>query len=349
MEALARARPELGALVTSGTVTSAQLLARRLPEGAIHQYAPVDTPEVARRFLQAWRPDLAVFVESEVWPNLLTAARDKGVRTALISARLSSASLGGWARTRRTAQALFGGFDLVLAQDDATAEGLAALGARDDGRLNLKLAGAPLAFDPQALQAERSRLAGRRMVLAASTHPGEDEIALDAFSRLNRPGVVLVIAPRHPERGSSIAALAHARGLAAGLRSAGAVLGETPVHVADTLGELGLWYALSDSALVGGSLLPGPGGHNPLEPARLAAPALSGPHVDNWRGVFEALAPLTPVAADGDDLARLWAEDLDDPAAARGRGEAAKARARALAPDLDALTRRLLGLVDRAG
>jgi 3-deoxy-D-manno-octulosonic-acid transferase len=345
VESLRAAAPDLSLLVTSGTATSAELLGRRLPPGVAHRFAPLDLPGVARRFARRWRPDLAVFAESEVWPNLLAALRREGARTALVSARLSEASLRGWGRAPAAARALFGGFDLVMAQDDAVAEGLARLGARDDGRLNLKLAGPAPAVDAAALDALRAQ-AGGPVLLAASTHEGEEEVVLDAFARLPAGAARLVVAPRHPSRGEGVAELARARGLAAVRRSEGGGVAEARVLVADTLGELGLWYALAWSALVAGSLAPGVGGHNPLEPARLATPALTGPNVDNWRGVYAALGDALPVVADAAALAQAWAADLADPFAAHARGDRGRERAQALGGDLGDVTARLLALAD---
>ncbi len=344
-EALGARRPDLHVLITTGTVTSARLLAERAPPGVQHQFAPVDTPGAARRFVAHWRPDLAVFAESEVWPNLLRAARRARARTALVSARLSRASVRGWGRRPASARAVFGPFDLVLAQDDATAAALLRLGARDDGRLNLKRAGAAPPVDAGALARTRAAFAGAPVVVAASTHSGEELIALDAFMALDRPEARLVIAPRHPERGREVLELARGRAGSIALRSAGFTPESTRVHVADTLGELGLWYALADAALVGGSLLPGPGGHNPLEPARLGCPFVSGPHVENWREVYADLGEDAVFTADAPALARAWGDMLNHPAAARARGERLRARALAVDGGLAAAADRLAALL----
>jgi 3-deoxy-D-manno-octulosonic-acid transferase len=297
VERLRADRPDVTPLVTSGTVTSAELLARRLPKGAIHQFVPVDAPGAARRFLSTWRPELAVFVESELWPNLLLGAKRRGAKLALISARIGEDSAKGWTRARGAARALLSAFDLILPQDDEAAARFRALGARDDGRLNLKFAGDPLPADPSALTLMRSRVGERPVLLAASTHPGEDEMVLDAFSPLavRRDRPLLVIVPRHPARGPEVADLARRR-LTATLQSAGDIPGEAAVHVADALGELGVWFRVCRAAFVGGSLLHGVGGHNPLEPARLDRPAASGPHVDNWRAVYAALRAVDGVS-----------------------------------------------------
>ena len=318
------ARPELGVLITSGTVASAALVAQRAPVGVVHQFAPVDAPGAVTRFLDHWRPDLAVFVESEVWPNLLTMARERGVKLALVSARLSEASIAGWARRPAAARTLFRGFDLVLAQNDAIAAGLRGLGAKDHGRLNLKLAGAPLAVDQATLAALREAAGDRPVLVAASTHPGEDEIVLDAFQRI-AGYALLVIVPRHPARAADILAAAQARGLDAARRTE-APFGEAHVYIADTLGEMGLWFSLAKAALIGGSLLPGPGGHNPVEPAQLGCPIITGPHVANWIDIYAALIGrgATVVVRDSLELTAAFSEVLLQPAHVQARAAEAK-------------------------
>ncbi|HEX7944246.1 MAG TPA: glycosyltransferase N-terminal domain-containing protein, partial [Phenylobacterium sp.] len=245
--ALRARRPDLTLLVTSGTVTAAQLLAQRLPEGVIHQFAPVDAPGAVRRFLDHWRPDLAVFVESELWPNLIAAASARDVRLALVSARMTQASADRWARWPASARAVMGAFDLVLPQDAATEARLAKLGASPGPRLNLKHVGEPLPADPAELQRLQAAVTGRKVVLAASTHPGEEPLIAEAFRAANPGGALLIVAPRHPDRGPEIA-----RELAASRRGAGETLTGT-IHVADTLGELGLFFRLADIVVMGGS------------------------------------------------------------------------------------------------
>lgn len=287
IERLRTERPDMTLLVTSGTVTSADLLARRLPEGAIHQYAPVDAPGAARRFLDHWRPHLAVFVESELWPNLLLGAKRRGAKLALLSARITEDSARGWRRAPKAARRLLGAFDLILAQDPASEARLRTLGASPAGVANLKLAGEPLPVDPQALADLRAAAGERRVVLAASTHEGEEEIIADAAPA----DALLVVVPRHPARGEGVAAMLSGRGLATARRAAGEPLtSETQAYVADTLGELGLFYRLADIAVIGGSLKPGIGGHNPMEPARLGAAIVTGPYVFNFTNLYADLA-----------------------------------------------------------
>ena len=342
------ARPDLRLLVTSGTTTSAELLTKRLPPGVIHQYTPVDTPPVAARFLEQWRPDLAVFVESELWPNLLLGARRRGARLALISARVSAGSLRNWARAPAFARRVLGAFDLVLAQDDPTAAGLARLGARDDGRLNLKLLGEPLPVDPDERRRVQAAANGRPVLLAASTHPGEEVMALQAFAPLaGRRDCLLVVAPRHPARGAEVAAIPAGQGLPAARRSEGAHFGGTPVYVADTLGELGLWLRVASAVYVGGGASPGVGGHNPLEPARLGCPLASGPSVDNWRNVYDGLSAAGGLTwtPDPPALADFWRRGLDSDPGLRAQADRARSFAEGGAGQLDAALPRLLALL----
>lgn len=343
VERLRVERPEVTALVTSGTTTSAALLAQRLPPGAIHQYLPVDTPGAARRFIARWAPSLAVFVESELWPNLLLEAKAAGTRLALVSAKLSDRSFAGWLKRPDAARQLLTGFDLILAQDARARERFETLGGRVAGEADLKFGAAPLPVEQAALATERARFS-RPPLLIASTHPGEDEIALDAIAALSdRPPVVL--APRHVERGSAIAELARARGLSAALR------GQAPdatadIRVADTLGEMGLWFRLAATSVIAGSLVPDIGGHNPLEAARLNCPTISGPFVENWASAFAGLE-----AADGVVMTTSAAlrDSLAADLAAPDRAQARAARARAFVDARDGEARaglsRILELV----
>ena len=344
VERLRAERPDATLLVTSGTVTSAGLLAKRLPQGVIHQFAPVDTPGGARRFIGHWRPDLAVFVESELWPNLLLEARAAGTRLALVSAKLSDKSFDGWRMRPFAAHRLFSGFDLILAQDARAAERFTSLGGAVAGEADLKFGAAPLPADSAALAGLKAALADRPLLLAASTHQGEDEIVLDAFAALpDRPRLVIV--PRHIERGPAIVAMALARGLVASLRSADPTA-IAEVIVADTLGELGLWFRLADIALVAGSLVPGVGGHNPLEPARLSCPIVSGPHVENWLTAYAELSAVDGMAlADESVLTERLAVALADPAAGKARAQRAAAFVEARDAEARAGLSRIIELV----
>jgi 3-deoxy-D-manno-octulosonic-acid transferase len=335
-QTLTASRPDVCVLVTHGTRAAAQLVEARKPAGAVGQFAPLDIPPAVRRFLDHWRPDVGVFVESELWPNLILAAEARGARMALVSARLSAASLAGWRRAPGAARRVLGAFDLLLARDAAAAGDLESLGARVDGVTDLKLGAPPLPADPAEVAAMTQALAGRAAILAASTHPGEDAVLLQAFRAAGPRGALLIIVPRHVERGDEIEALAQAAGFAAGRRSQGADAAGLEVYVADTLGELGLWYRLSRLAVIGGSLVAGgAGGHNPFEPARLGCPFVAGPHVEAWPAYGELARAGATRLAPPDDLAAIIAEAI----AAPERLEAMARTARALVDTGDTATR----------
>lgn len=298
VEALRSRRPDLTLLVTSGTRTSADLLARRLPPHVIHQYAPVDAPGAVGRFLDHWRPALGVLVESELWPNLITGAQRRGVRLALVSARMTAGSARGWSRVPGAARTLLSAFDLILPQDAQISARLAALGGRTGPTLNLKRVGDPLPCDETELAAMRGNLGDRTVILASNTHAGEEAIIAGAARGLD---ALLLIAPRHPERGPAVAAELETQGLKVARRAAGQPLtAGLDVYVADTLGEMGLLYRLADMTVMGGSFVAGIGGHNPLEPARLGVPVVTGPHVFNAAELYDEMLA---------DVACLKAED----------------------------------------
>jgi 3-deoxy-D-manno-octulosonic-acid transferase len=326
-------------LLTTGTVTSAQLAAERLPKGVLHQFVPLDVPGWVARFLAHWRPDAAVFFESEIWPNLLTALDARHTPRLLINARMSSRSALNWSRLPETASRLLGGFRVVMAQSSADADNFRALGAEVLEWGNLKFFTAPLPCVEADLAALRAHLPGPAW-LAASTHTGEEEIIAAAHAALlaDFPGLVTIIAPRHPERGAEVAALCGN----APRRS----LGQPPVpgqlYIADTLGELGLFYRFCAFAFIGKSLC-GPGGHNVVEPALLARPVIAGPHLENFAeaaGRLEAANALVRVtgAASLAAAAKVW---LAAPAAARAAG----LRAKSAFAGAEELPRRLAGLI----
>jgi 3-deoxy-D-manno-octulosonic-acid transferase len=265
-------------LVTTGTVTSAALLADRLPAHAIHQFAPVDLAAVIDQFLDHWRPDAALWVESELWPTTLRATAARGIPMAMVNARITERSTRRWPKW--LACDLLSGFRLVLAQSADDAARFRALGARDVRTVgNLKHAGAPLRVNKATLATLETVVGAAPRWCLASSHPGEDELAITAHRTLSPryPGLITVIVPRHPERGPALAA--SITDLPVALRSRGQRL-TAGIYIADTLGELGLWFRLIDLVLVGGAFA-GKGGHNPLEPARLGAALLLGPDMTN--------------------------------------------------------------------
>jgi 3-deoxy-D-manno-octulosonic-acid transferase len=329
-------------LLTTGTVTSAGLLARRMPGDAIHQYAPLDAPGYMRRFFRHWRPDLGLIAESELWPNMIVEATGAGTPLVMVNARMSPRSFERWTRAPALIAALLQRVDLALAQSEGDADRLRRLGARAASAIgNLK-------FDAPAPPADRRELAalagltsGRQIWIAASTHEGEERIAAEAHGRLAAvfPDALTLIAPRHPERGEAIAAQLAALGFACALRSRGEPPGrETAIYVCDTIGELGLFYRLAGIVLVGKSLT-GRGGQNPIEPAKLASAILHGPHVGNFADVYALLdrdggAALTRDAEEiGTLLIALFADS---------------ARLRAMARAAASAVEREGGAVDRA-
>ncbi|MBI1187137.1 MAG: 3-deoxy-D-manno-octulosonic acid transferase [Alphaproteobacteria bacterium] len=342
---LALRDPELSFLVTTGTRTSADLFKTRAPK-ALHQYAPLDRVACVQRFLAHWRPDLGVFVESELWPNLALEARAMGVPLALVNARMSEASLGRWRRMRASIRHLLECFDPILAADARTADGLSDLAGRDvPGIGNLKLAAAAPHVDEAALAALREAIGERPVWLAASTHEGEEDIVAGVHSRLRtrHPNALLIIAPRHPERGASVAQIAER----APRRSLGQPIGAAPFYVADTIGELGMFYRLAPVSVVCGSLQPGLRGHNPIEPAKLGSAIITGPHVESFSDLYDALAQAdaavtveTPQDLEA-AVARLWADEAARTRLTVAALKAADAGAPALAATLDALSARL--------
>jgi 3-deoxy-D-manno-octulosonic-acid transferase len=354
IEALLVQRPGWHVVLTSGTASSAHVIAARLPAGTVHQFAPLDAGAAVGRFLDHWRPDLAVFIESELWPRTLALLAGRGVPVALVNARLSQRSGRRWRRVRRTAREIVGRFALIHCQDAATAALLRDLGpeggAVPEVGPNLKAAVRVEPPDAGALAALRAAIGGREVWVAASTHPGEEAGVLAAQAALvaGRPGLLLILVPRHPERRAEIAGLIAQTGLRHAARGEARALpgpGDQ-VYLADTLGEMALWYNLGGVVFLGGSWVP-VGGHNPFEPAAAGAAVLHGPLCANFEGVFAALddAGGGGTVADGPDLARAVEKLMaDGDGAARMRG-AAQGFAAAQAGSLAQLAGRLAALV----
>jgi 3-deoxy-D-manno-octulosonic-acid transferase len=305
-------------LVTSGTVTSAEIVAKRFTPDIIHQYIPYDAPKFVGRFLDHWRPSLALFVESDLWPNLILSSAARRLPMVLINGRMSPRSFPRWQRASQTIGALLGRFDLCLAQSQTDAERFAALGSENvvvTGNLKLDVLAPPA--DSARLDRLLALTRGRQVVVAASTHPGEEEILIAAHQELARhvPGLLTVIVPRHPDRGEAIARLVAASGVEVALRSHEDLPGaRTGIYVADTMGELGLFYRLAPIVFMGGSLVPH-GGQNPIEAAKLGAAIVHGPHVFNFTDVYGALdrAGGARVADNQEALVRQLGQLLLDP------------------------------------
>jgi 3-deoxy-D-manno-octulosonic-acid transferase len=341
-------------LVTTGTVTSAHLLARRLPSGrARHQFLPLDHPAAVARFLDHWRPDLALWVESEFWPNLLLETHRRGIPMALLNGRLSARSARGWQRAPGLIRALLGCFDLVLAQDEAQAGRLARLGAAAAESVGDLKAASAVPEAPAAELAQLKAQIGRRPVwLAASTHEGEETLVAAAHRALRPqfPQLLTLLAPRHPARADRIAAALAEAGFAVTRRSAAPALAESvEIHLVDTMGELGLFYRLAPVVLVAGSLLaPGTtGGHNPLEAAQLGCAVLFGPDTQNCQASAEALERAGGAIrlAGAEALAPVLGHLLAHPELAAAQGKAAADSAAAARAVVDRVIERLEPLV----
>lgn len=293
IEKLHRHYPQAHVLLTSGTLTSADLMAQRLPHYARHQYVPLDTPTAVTRFLNHWRPDMGIWAESEIWPNLIQGTHARGIPMALINARLSAKSVEGWSKRKASAQALFGCFDTILAANAETANGLTwVLGHEVEMAGNLKDAAPALPIDNAAQATLKKQIKNRPVWCAASTHSGEDPLILTAHHTVlkDHKNALLILAPRHPERRDRIITDIDAAGLRYAVRSKGdRVTARTQVLLFDTLGEMGLAYSLSDIAFVCGSLINGLSGHNPLEPARLNCAVLTGAHISSFADTYMSM------------------------------------------------------------
>jgi 3-deoxy-D-manno-octulosonic-acid transferase len=324
-------------LVTSGTVTSAELAAQRMPPGVIHQFIPFDTPRYVDRFIAHWRPDLALFMESDLWPNMILAADARGIPLVLVNGRLSERSFHRWRYLPQTIGALLRRFRLCLVQSQDDGRRYAALGGTVTITGNLKVDVPPPPVDAATLFAMETAIGKRPVIAAASTHPGEEAIMFDVHRQLRGqlPSLLTVIAPRHPQRGAEIAVAAEAMGMTVSQRSRGdAPSGD--IYIFDTIGELGLLYRLAPIVFMGGSLVPH-GGQNAIEAAKLGAAVLHGPHVWNFSEIYAALDAENGArqVADGSALAERMREWLTDAAARQKTATAGRRTVEALGGALE--------------
>lgn len=314
-------------LVTSTTVTSARLLADRLPKGCLHQFLPLDLPSPVARFLDHWRPDLAVFVESEFWPRLLRDTQARGIPMVLVNARISEKSARKWRRVPGLARAILSGFTALTAPEPRVAALLAELGA-DPARIrttgSLKRGTGRLPVEATTLADLRATICTRKTWLAASTHPGEEEPVLDAQQALGDR--LLILAPRHPQRGDAIRDLITTRGLTVAQRSRHEpITQETQIYLADTLGEMGLWFDLCPVSFIGGSLVP-VGGHNAYEAVAHGSAVITGPQISNFAALYDSLLAAKGAVMVPDAAALAAAiRALDDPALHAAQTNAAEA------------------------
>ena len=292
IENVLSSNPHVHVLLTTGTRTSAEIAAKRLPPRAVHQYIPLDVPQYVTRFLDHWKPSLAIFTESDIWPNLILGTSERRIPLVLVNARMSPRSIRRWRKFAGIGRPLFSRFAAVLAQNSQIALAVKWLGAPNVITAgNLKIDSPPPPINAEALASMRNAVGGRPLFLAASTHPGEDTLIAAAHSLIRDQvkGLLTIIVPRHPERGSGLAATLGGLGLRTQLRTRSSTPdNDTEIYVADTIGELGTFYSIAPVALVGGSLVEH-GGQNPIEAVRLGSCVLTGPFVHNFRDAYSAL------------------------------------------------------------
>ncbi len=335
-------RPEISILITSGTVTSARILSERLPTGVLHQFVPVDRVPWVKSFLNHWQPDLVLWVESEFWPTLLSEVRRRSIPAMLVNARISARSWRGWKRAPWMIRRLLATFEICMAQTELYAERLRDLGAvRVACPGNLKFAADLPPASDEAVADLASSIAARPRWVAVSTHPGEEEAVADAHARMARniPDLLTIVVPRHPARGTQIAAMLRERGLNVSVRSAGEpVTPETAILLADTMGEMGVFFRVTDIAFVGGSLIPH-GGQNPIEPARMGCAIVHGPHMENFLAVEGELrtAGASETVGSAEELGRAVGTLLSNPALRQRRIAAARTVGDGKAGVLDAV------------
>ncbi|MBO4294929.1 MAG: 3-deoxy-D-manno-octulosonic acid transferase [Alphaproteobacteria bacterium] len=278
--------PDLHILVTTGTVTSADIMAKRLPDRAFHQYFPLEHPLYAARFIRHWKPNLVLWFESEFWPCMLSTIKKRNTPLILINGRISNKSFRRWQQFEFAIHPILDCFTLCLGQSDEDTRRLQALGAKNTASLgNLKYAGLPLPVDEKKKALLAEQLNNRPKWLVSSTHDDEESKIGRFLKDLEAkvPNLITVIVPRHPERGVEIKEkLAHDYGLKVALRSQNEPIEkETEVYVADTIGELGIFYELINIVFVGGSLI-SHGGQNFMEPSRYRDATIVGPHMFNF-------------------------------------------------------------------
>lgn len=339
-------RPDIFILLTTGTVASAQVLSGRLPDKVLHQFAPVDRLPWIRRFLDHWQPDLALWIESELWPNMIAETHRRKIPLLLLNGRMSEKSFRRWQRQGSLARYLLQRFDLCLAQDETQGKRLSLLGAQNVACLgNLKAGAEALPVDDAELASFKAKTGKRPLWLAASTHPGEEQIIVAAHRRLCEtfPNILTVVAPRHPTRGGEVAQLFSTAGLKVARRSQKEELNFShSVYLGDTLGEMGLFYRLAGVTFLGGSLIP-IGGHNPIEAAQLDTALIMGPFTFNFAGLVSDLqqARACATVTTADDLAETVKQLLTDSVLRQDRIGQARAVAAREAGALDRIAARL--------
>jgi 3-deoxy-D-manno-octulosonic-acid transferase len=291
---ISSSQPDYNFLITTGTITSAKLILSRLPSNAVHQYIPVDTPRAVEKFLDRWRPSLAIWTESEFWPNLISFTSARDIPMILINARISEKSYRRWRFFKKSLKNLIEKFNYSLIQDEKTVKYFSKIGISSNNfelTGTLKEGSAALPHSETEQVEISKQILNRPVWLAASTHEGEEKLIAAAHRHASKAsqGLLLIIVPRHPERGLEIASILTKENFKICLRSKkDKISSDTQIYIADTLGELGLWYRIAPVSFVGGSFVP-IGGHNPFEPAALGSAILHGPYVENFKEIYNRL------------------------------------------------------------
>ncbi|AFX99576.1 3-Deoxy-D-manno-octulosonic-acid transferase family protein [Candidatus Endolissoclinum faulkneri L2] len=330
-------KPWVTLLLTTSTVTSGNFICKLLPEGVIHQFIPIDRLAWVERFLDYWRPDLAIWMESDLWPTMVSEADRRGIHMVIVSGRLSFGTFQRWKSIGNLAKPLFGAFDLVLAANHEQVKRFLALGCVDVRYVgNLKDSIVPPKVDIKIATTLRNAIAGRPVWLAASTHRGEDAIVFDAHAQIvkSKPNLLTVIVPRHTNRSDEIACMAERNGLSLARRSANQPIKErTSVYLADTMGEIAIFYSVIPITFLAGSMVK-VGGHNPMEASYCGTALIFGPLIANNRESADALlaAGGAREVNDAGSLAKTVRDLLDDPVTTSKMGACARrvAMARAI-------------------
>lgn len=316
LEMMEQREPNITFLVTTGTVTSAQFMAKRLPPRAIHQYVPLDTPQWMSKFLNHWQPNLAVILESEIWPNMLMLLQERGVATILLNGGLSDKTYRHWKHIPKAAKSLFQTFHSCLTPSLLAMERYSDLGIKTVYQTaNLKLTCDPLTYDHTQANTINKIIADRPLWVAASTHEGEEEIVFNVHESLKQShlNLLTILAPRHPHRASNLLALAHKKGLTVAQMSRQELpTADKDIWLIDTLGDMGLIYSLTDIVFMGGTFVP-LGGHNPIEAIQLNAVVLYGPYDKNFRDNYTILQPAMIKVHGENDLMTQVNNLLDSP------------------------------------
>lgn len=317
INAILNERDDVNVLLTSGTTTSAEILALRLPDRAYHQFVPLDSARAVRRFLRHWKPNVAVWTESEMWPALMHLTHKSGCPMLLVNGRISRRSARRLKWLGSYAKSLLARFEVIMTEDERLADRFFRLGVNPEKievTGSLKDTAMALPYNENQLKQFSKVLGGKQVWLAASTHKGEEKAVAEAhrYAKRTAHGLILILAPRHPDRGPEIARDLRAQGWRVAQRSANEPMArDTEIYLADTMGEMGLWYRLAPISFVGGSLVD-VGGHNPFEPALLGSAILHGPNVYNFESAYDrfAQADASVVVSSSVELGPMLVETL---------------------------------------